>query len=182
MPGMIPDSVAVPPRRTQFDLRATGVDALIVLGWFAMAGVLGALVWWQVTELPKVTKSGDSASLAPEELVKQVAVDGWFFVIAAVGGLLSGVVLLLWRRRDALSMIVLVAVGGGLAAWLMIHVGLALGPGPELAALRELPEGGQAAVRLKLNAPGMAWVWPISAVLGALMDLWILLKPDDRGP
>ena len=57
-------------------------------------------------------------------------------MIAAVGGLLSGVLLLIWRWRDPLLMVVLVALGGGLASWLMVHVGLALGPEDEVAALR----------------------------------------------
>jgi hypothetical protein len=163
-------------------LVATALDAVIVLVWFAAAGALGAVVWWQVTTLPKVTKAGDSGTLAPEELVKQVQSDGWFFVVAAVGGLLSGVVLLLWRRRDPLSMVVLVALGGGLASWLMIHVGLVLGPGPVIGALRGLPEGAEVSTQLKLHASGVAWIWPVAAVLGALLELWILQTPDDDEP
>ena len=170
------------PRASGPTLVATALDVVIVLVWFAAAGVLGAVVWWQVTTLPKVTKAGDSATLAPEELVKQVQSDGWFFVVAAVGGLLSGVVLLLWRRRDPLSMVVLVAIGGGLASWLMIHVGLALGPGSVLEALRGLPEGAQVSTQLKLHASGVAWIWPVAAVLGALLKLWILQTPDDDEP
>ena len=139
-------------------------------------------MWWQVTTLPKVTKAGDSASLAPAELVEQVQSDGWFFVVAAVGGLLSGVALLLWRRRDPVSMVVLVALGGGLASWLMIHVGLALGPGSVLEALRGLPEGAQVSTQLELHAPGVAWIWPVAAVLGALVELWILQMPDGDEP
>jgi hypothetical protein len=150
---------------------ATALDAVIVLVWFAAAGVLGAVVWWQVTTLPKVTKAGDSGTLAPEELVKQVQIDGWFFVVAAVGGLLSGVALLLWRRRDPAR------DGGprrsrcGLASWLMIHLGLALGPDPVLAAFAGSPEGAKVSTQLKLHAPGVAWIWPVAAVLGALLEL-----------
>lgn len=157
-------------------------DALVVAVWFAVTGVLGAVVWWQVTALPLVTKSGDSATLAPEELIKQVGIDGWFFVVAVIGGLLSGVVLMAWRHRDPLLMVVLVALGGGMAAWLMIHLGLALGPERELTALRAVADGGQVSMRLKLHAPGIAYVWSIAALLGSAIYLWVLKKPDAGQP
>jgi hypothetical protein len=174
-----PTMQAPAPRTARPQLLATTMDALIVLVWFAAAAVLGAVVWWQLTTLPKVTKAGDSGTLAPEELVKQVQIDGWFFVVAAIGGLLSGVALLLWRRRDPLTMVVLVALGGGFASWLMIRIGLLLGPGPVLDALRGLPEGAKVSTQLKLHAPGVAWIWPVAALLGALLELWILQTPDD---
>lgn len=157
-------------------------DALVVAVWFAVMGVVGAVVWWQVTSLPQVTKSGDNATLAPEQLIKQVGIDGWFFAVAAVGGILSGVALMAWRRRDPLLMVVLVALGGGVAAWLMIHVGLYLGPEKELTALRGVADGGQVSMRLKLHAPGMAYVWSIGALLGSAVYLWVLKKPEPVRP
>jgi len=170
---------SVSPARSRPELRAVAFDAVVVAVWFAVAGLVGAVVWWQVTTLPKLTRTGDSASQAPNQLVGQVSIDGWFFVVAAVGGLVSGIVLLWWRRRDPLLMVIFLALGGGLAAWLMVHAGLALGPEPELAALRDLEEGAQVAMQLKLHAAGMVWIWPIAAVLGALLQLWVLAKPED---
>ena len=170
-----------PPSDDRSTLAAGAVDALVVAIWFAVAGLVGAVVWWQVTTLPKVTKVGDAATLAPEELIKQVGIDGWFFVIAAVGGLISGVALLIWRWRDPFLMVVLVALGGGLASWLMIHVGLTLGPGEEVVALRGLKEGAQVPMQLKLHAPGIAWIWSVFAVFGAVVYLWVLRKPDEEG-
>lgn len=168
---------AGPPARL-----AVATDVLVVGLWFAVAGLLGALVWWQVTPLPTVVKTGDGATLAPEELVKQAGIDGWFFVVAAVGGLVSGVALLAWRRRDPLLMVVLVVLGGALAAWVMTRVGLTLGPERELTALRDLPEGAEVRMQLKLHAPGVAWTWPITAALGALVQLWVLRRPDREQP
>ncbi|MET0997626.1 MAG: hypothetical protein ABWX73_02825 [Marmoricola sp.] len=156
------------------------LDALVVAVWFVVAGLVGALVWWQVTTLPQVTKVGDAASLEPAELLKQVGIDGWFFVIAALGGLVSGVLLLIWRWRDPLLMVVLVALGGGLASWVMVHAGRALGPPDEIAALRGMKEGAQVPMQLELHAPGVAWMWSIFAVLGAIIYVWILRKPEDE--
>jgi hypothetical protein len=138
------------------------------------------VVWWQVATPPKVTRVGDSASQAPDQLVNQVGIDGWFFVVALVGGLLSGIVLLAWRRRDPLLMVFFIALGGGLAAWVMVRTGLALGPSPELEALRDLAEGAEVSMQLKLHAPGIALVWPITALMGALLQLWVLAKPEQQ--
>lgn len=168
-----------PPRDGGSAVVAGAVDVLAAAIWFAVAGLVGAVVWWQATTLPRVTKVGDAATLAPEEVTKQVGIDGWFFVIAAVGGLLSGLVLLMWRRRDPLFMVVLVALGGGLASWLMIRVGLTLGPEPEVVALRGLEEGARVPMQLKLHASGIAWIWSVFAVLGSIVYVWVLRKPDD---
>jgi hypothetical protein len=163
-------------------LAAGALDALIVALWFAVAGTVGAWVWSQVTTLPKVAKAGGNATLTPDELVKQVGVDGWFFVIAMVGGLLSGIVLLAWRRRDPLLMVVAVVLGGALASWLMTRVGLALGPEKELVALRGKPNGDVVSTQLRLHATGVVWIWSMGAALGALAYIWVLGKPEpDRG-
>jgi hypothetical protein len=167
------------PARSRPNLRAGAFDAAVVAVWFAVAGLVGALVWWQVATLPKLTRTGDSASQAPDQLLGQVGIDGWYFIVAAVAGLVSGIVLMWWRRRDPLLMVLLLALGGGLAAWLMVRAGLVLGPEPELTALRDLKEGAQVSMQLKLHAPGMVWIWPIAAVLGALLQLWVLAKPEE---
>ena len=159
-------------------IAAAALDAVIVGGWFVVAGLVGAWVWSKVTTLPEMSKSGNNASVASEELVKQVGMDGWFFVIALAGGVLSGVLLLAWRHRDPLLTVALVTLGGGLASWLMAHVGTALGPGDPIAALRKLPDGAHVSEQLRLHAQGVAWVWPIAAAFGALLYLWVLAKPE----
>ena len=173
----MPDQPA--PAAERPALVAGAIDALAVAVWFAVAGLVGALVWSQLATLPEVTKTGDAATRPPEELVKQVSIDGWFFVIAAVGGLLSGVFLLMWRWRSPALMVVLVALGGVLASWLMVHVGLALGPEDEIASLLAMKDGATVPMQLKLHAPGVSWVWSIFAVLGSIVYVWVLRKPDD---
>jgi hypothetical protein len=170
-----PAPATPPPPRTP--VVAGLLDALIVAAWFVGAGLVGAWVWVQVVKPPEVTRTGGSATVPSEELVKQVGIDSWFAVIAVAGGLLSGVLLMWWRRRDPLLSVVLVTLGAGLASWLMIHVGKALGPDNEIAALRKLSDGSHVSEQLRLHAPGVAWVWPIAAAFGALIYLWVLTKP-----
>ena len=179
----VTSSPATPPaarRRAPTTPRAVLLDVLVVLVWSVVAGVVGAVVWSQVVTLPLVTRSGNAAAVTPDQLVKEVGLDGWYFVIAAVGGLLAGLVLMALRRRDPLLMVLLVTLGAGLSAWLMLRLGTALGPGDEVAALRKLGDGDTAPMRLTLHATGVAWTWPVLAALGALVDLWVL-HPADRG-
>jgi len=153
-------------------------DAGIVALWFVAVGVLGALAWWQLVDLPQATRQGGSVVVEADQLGKEVNIDGWFFVIAGVGGLVSGIALLAWRRRDPLLMVVLVVLGGGLASFVMVRLGRILGPASEVDVLRHRTEGAHALMRLQVHAPGVVWVWPVAAALGALVYLWVLKEPE----
>ena len=149
-----PEPVPATPPSRRTGLKAALLDVVIVGAWFVAAGLISAWVWVQVVDPPEVSRAGGAATVPSEELVKQVGIDSWFAVIALVGGLLSGVLLLWWRHRDPLFTVALVALGAGLASWLMIHVGKALGPDNEITALRKLPDGSHVAEQLRLHAPG----------------------------
>jgi hypothetical protein len=152
-------------------------DAALVLAWFLTLGVLGALLWWQVTPLAEYTRTAQSAAMDEEQLGRQVSTDGWFFTIAAVGGLVSGVALLAIRKRDPLAMVVLVTLGAGLASGVMALVGLWLGPEAPKEVLASVPVGGKVPLQLELHATGVLFVWPITALLGAVGVIWGL---DER--
>ena len=166
-------------------LRRGLIDAGIVLAWFLVVGTLGAVAWWQLVDLPEATRSGSSIVLEPDQLGKAVNIDAWFFAIALVGGLVSGVALLNWRHRDPLLMVLLVTLGGGVASVLMAKFGQWLGPSPQTEVLRHKPNGAHAPVLLELtgsgsgfsHATGVLWVWPAAAALGALVYLWVLKDP-----
>ena len=147
-------------------------DVAIVLAWFVAIGLLGAVIWWQVTPLAEFTRTTDNAQMGEEQLGRQVSSDGWYFTVAAVGGLLSGIVLLATRRRDPIVMIVLVALGAVLASWLMARVGLWLGPAEPGKALAHVPVGGKVPMQLETHADGVRFVWPVAALVGAIGVLW----------
>ena len=175
MPGLNPELVLTGDPVTERHplLR----DAGIVAGWFVVLGIVGALVWWQVTPLAEYTRTATNAEMGEEQLAVQVSADGWYFVIAAVGGLVSGVVLLAWRRRDPVAMVLLVTLGALLAAWVMLEVGLWLGPDDPRSALRHVAVGAKVPLQLKPHAHGVVTVWPIATLLGALGVIWVF---DDR--
>ena len=174
-----PSSAPAPTSTSSWIVPAL-LDALIVAVWFAAAGLVGGWVWAHVVDFPQVTKEGNNATVASEELAKQVGMDGWFVVIALVGGLVSGVALMVWRHRDPLLTVALVTLGGGLASWLMLQSGEAFGPGDPIAALRKLPDGAHVSEQLVLHAHGVAWVWPIAAAFGALLYIWVLKPVEEK--
>lgn len=147
-------------------------DALVVLGWFAALGIVAALVWWQVTPLAEYTRTATNAQMGEEQLGRQVSADGWYFAIAAVGGLISGVVLLSWRHRDPVATVVLLVPGALLCAWLTLRLGLWLGPSSPKEVLPHVSVGAHVPVQLKVHASGVVLVWPIAALLGAVGVIW----------
>ncbi|RNL79709.1 hypothetical protein EFL95_12160 [Nocardioides marmorisolisilvae] len=145
----------------------------VVVAWFAVAAFLGALVWWQVTPLAEYTRTRDNASMDEEQLAKQFGADGWFFVIAAVGGLVSGLVLGLLRRRNPILLVLLLGAGGALATFLMVQFGLMLGPNDPSTMFASTPVGGKVPLQLKVDAHGIWFLWPITALVGGIIALWI---------
>jgi hypothetical protein len=152
-------------------------DVALTAAWFVVLGVVGALVWWQVTPLAEFSRQGTSAQMDEAQLGRQVNSDGWFFVLAAAGGLVSGVALLAWRRRDSLVMVVLVTAGGFLATWVMVRVGLWLGPPNPASVLPHVQDGAKVPIQLKVHATGLYFIWPVMTLVGALGVLW---GTDDR--
>lgn len=147
-------------------------DAAFVLAWFVALAVVAAVVWWQVTPLAEYTRTADNAQMDEQQLGVQVSVDGWYVVIAAAGGLLSGVLLLSLRRRDPVAMVLLVVLGSLLGGWVMLRVGLWLGPADPKDVLRHVAVGTKVPLQLKPKVTGVLYVWPILTLIGAIGVIW----------
>lgn len=173
MSGLTPEPSAPTPRVLGERLRHPVVaDAALVIGWFVVLGVIAAVVWWQLTPLAEYTRTATNAEMDEQQLGVQVATDGWYLTIAAVGGLLSGIALLSLRRRDPVAMVLFVTLGSLLAGWLMIRVGLWLGPADPKHVLPHAAVGDKVPLQLKPLAHGVVYAWPITALLGAVGVVW----------
>ena len=75
------------------------------------------------------------------QLAKQFGTDGWFWVVGSAAGLISGLVLVLLRRRNPILMVLLVTVGGAFATAVMLQLGLLLGPSDPSSVLAHTPVG-----------------------------------------
>lgn len=148
-------------------------DVAVVLGANLALGMVCAVAWWLLTDLPEFTKAaGGGGSMGELQLAERFNADGWFAVIGALAGFLAGVGLSWWRSRDPLLTTLLVVAGSGLAAWVTATLGGLLGPGDPDAALAAAPPGQTVPAELAVHASAAYLVWPIAALLGTLMVLW----------
>lgn len=152
--------------------RGAFADAVTVLGALVVAGALGGVLWWLLVDPAVVTKTREGATLSVLELQRQFAADGWYAVIAIVGGFLSGLGLTAWRTRDFRLTVVLLVVGAAAAAWVMATVGGALGPAEPDSVLADAKPGAQAQVPLAVTGAPFYLMWPVAALAGSLMVLW----------
>jgi hypothetical protein len=69
-------------------------------------------------------------------------------------------------------MVVLVTVGALLAGWLVLRLGLWLGPANPRDVLPHVADGAKVPMQLRVHASGLLLVWPITALLGAIGVIW----------
>ena len=148
-------------------------DAIAVLGTSLALGLLGGVLWWLLTE-PAMFTVGEKGSLGmgEVELADRFSATGWFTVLAAVLGALSGGALTWWRNRDPIVTAGLLVVGSVLGTATMAGVGRLLGPPDAEAAAAAARPGELVPAALEVGAEVAYLVWTIAALAGALMVLW----------
>lgn len=161
-------------------LRALLVDAGVILGAFLLTGLVAGILWPHLVH--PVTVMRTNAGIVTDELALSYRIgnDGWYSVLAAVGGLVLGIVLVAWRRTHEVVTVLLVTSGAFLAAWVCAAVGTALGPEDPQKALAHAAVGATAPDRVTVSAHAAYLVWPIAAVIGALVVLWRPFAPRSR--
>jgi hypothetical protein len=139
----------------------------------ALAGVVGGAVWAWWADPPRTS---DAPSVDIELLLgRQFAVDGSYAITGVLLGLAVGCVLAWALRRTGWLLVVGVGVGGGLAALVSYALGLWWGPEPSDGAERgALLSGGMA-----VHVPGVFLSWPIGALLGLLVVVWLADRAGD---
>jgi hypothetical protein len=162
------------PTEDASDARSGGSlrgDAAVVIAIFLVLGLAGGVLWWLLVDPAAYTKTRDGGVMSEAALRRQFSADGVYAVIAAVTGLVTGLVLTWWRSRDPLLTSLLLVLGAALAAAVMALIGHLLGPGDPAAALREAKVGAQVPVRLEVDTFSVYLVWPVAVLAGALVVL-----------
>ena len=156
-------------------------DVVALLGTYLVLGVVCGVLWWLLVQPALFTKVHGGGTMSELQLGYEFNGDGWYAVIAAVAGIVSGLCLTWWRSRDYLLTTLLLVPGSALAATVMVLVGHALGPGDPQAALAAAHVGQHIPDQLKVAGWATYLVWPMGALVGALGVLWSSTRPaDDR--
>lgn len=148
-------------------------DAIAVLGTSLVLGLVGGVLWWLLTE-PAVFTVGEEGTLGmgEVELADRFSATGWFTVLAAVLGALSGGALTWWRNRDPILTVGLLVLGSAVGTATMTGVGRLLGPPDPDVAAAAAQSGDLVPAALEVGAGVTYLVWTIAALAGALMVLW----------
>lgn len=133
----------------------------------AAAGLLAGLIWQLVAPRVLVQEVGaGAAQVVNAETRAFIGADGWFCVIAAIAGLVTGIAgyLIGIRRRDPARAGAVTAglIGGAVAAsFLMRWLGEQPGRGAYLSALAHSPAGTTFSAPLALGASSALAFWPL---------------------
>lgn len=148
-------------------------DVVAVLGTSAVLGLVGGVLWWLLTE-PALFTVGSKGTLGMGEieLADRFSATGWFTVLSAVLGALSGGALTWWRNRDPVLTAALLVLGSVLGTAAMAGVGRMLGPPDPAVVAASARPGELVPAALEVGAGVAYLVWTIAALAGALMVLW----------
>lgn len=143
--------------------------ALVVVGALVGAGVLVGVVWRLVAPTVVCTTGPGDCPYDSFEGGLFFVAEGWFAVLAAVGGVVAALLARRWLRELGWPVVVALGLGGGLASLVAWRVGVWLGP-DDPAGLAVVA-GALAERPLRLRSAGLLVVWSIASVLVALLTM-----------
>lgn len=144
-------------------------QVLLVLVVFAVAGALAGVVWEWVWTPPTGVALEQEFLLDGDGLRGEFSGTALYVVIAAVTGLLLGVLVAVLSDRDELATLVVVVAGSALAGWVMLRTGVALGP-PDPAPLARAAEDFDPLVdQLGVSGHSPLVAFPGGALLGLIV-------------
>ena len=163
-----------PARRRPGNGRLLGMPAVVVavaavLVGTALLGVAVGFAWAAVTpRVLAVVVSRGSADAVNPETNAFIAADGWFTLLTAVGGIISGLLgyVLTVRRHGPFAMAAVV-VGGVPAALIAMWIGQQSGTSSFNHALQVGQPGVLVQAPLSLGGIGVLAFWPLLAGLTA---------------
>lgn len=151
-------------------------DVALVLGVFAVAGVVAGVAWELWWEAPTGVVV-DGAWFPDDAGLRQVfSGTALYITVALGGGVLAGAVSAWFVDRVEVLTLVLVVVGSVLAGWVMLQVGAALGPPDPAVLARSAADGTALRGSLEVSGDSALVGFPAGALLG-LVVVFIGLTP-----
>jgi hypothetical protein len=169
----------------QFSIPGSDASARLTVAWFAAAligsaalGLIGGLIWGEVA--PRATLqeiSAGTAELMNAETRAFIGADAWFAGIAAVAGLITGVVgfRFLVSGRTGVSRAVVAAgliLGGVAGGFVMLWLGQQIGLSAYNHDLASSANGTVFSSSLTLGATSALAFWPMLTAIVILIAEW----------
>ncbi|MEW2549410.1 DUF2567 domain-containing protein [Streptomyces sp. NPDC047002] len=155
--------------------------ALVLVATAACGLVLGALWAWLA---PKVPLTSDSSAVLLKDVEGEEAIggDGTFVLLALAFGVVSALVVFLWRRHGGVPLVFGLALGGVAASLVAWKFGQLLGPTTDVVAhAKQAGRGHTFDAPLELGMKGALLAWPVAAMLVHL-GLTAFFGPRDPEP
>ncbi|MGB0098903.1 MAG: hypothetical protein WBP61_01355 [Nocardioides sp.] len=163
-------------------LRQSVVQLALAVLALAAAGVLAGVVWEWVWTAPLGSVVDQTWVAEDEESLRGVfSATGWYVVIGAVAGLLGGALVALFLDRSPLITLVGVVIGSALGAFLMLRVGVALGPADPVGLAESAREGAYLPAMLGVSGSTPFVALPAGALV-ALAMVFLGLSAAQREP
>lgn len=157
-------------------------EVLAGLGVAVTTALLGApvgLLWAALAPHAVVRVQGGQATVVDPLGRAFITADLWFLTLALIGGVLTGLVVLLLRRHPAgpvAGPVLGLAVGGLLAAEIARRTGHLVGLDAARALVRS-GRDGQAQVAVRLRSWQGLLAWPVAALATNLVGLLVRHEP-----
>lgn len=164
--------------------RGVLADAVVVLAAFLLAAVAVGAAWPHLVDPVVVTRTKGGLLTDEVALADRFGAVAWYSLLSGGVSLVLGVVLLLVRRTHDVVTVLAVVAGACLAAWLSARLGTWWGPDDPQQVLAHAQVGATAPDRVVLSADAAYLVWPIAALVGAVVVLWSRPRPEspERDP
>lgn len=180
--AMVPEVPEVPGspglRETRSTVRSTaGWIAVVLVGCVAV-GLLGGLIWGEVAPRAVLQEVGaGAAQVTNAETRAYFGADVWFCGIAAVAGLLTGILGYLFAvvPRDGVAraaVAVALIIGGLAGALIMLWLGERIGLSAYNRHLASSPNGTLFSSSLALGAKSALAFWPLFTAIVITVAEW----------
>jgi hypothetical protein len=143
------------------------IGLVVALAGSALLGLAGGLAWSEIAPRAALQEiSAGTAEVVNAETRAFIGADGWFCVIAAVAGLLTGVIgyRVGIARRDGLTRVAVTIglIAGAVAgSYVMLWLGEQIGLGSYQHHLARAAAGATFSASLNLSAKSALVFWPL---------------------